>query len=113
METVYVVLGVVAWALSLVFGLLVTTTTVTQDVPAGLQPQAGKSVSAVIPHPTTGPLAGGLAVAGGLCFVAAALSAGRRPEMPFEQVQKRATEPQDRQAGAFFDQLGGSDSPRT
>jgi len=111
MERVYVILGVVAWMLALGFGLLMTTVTVSQEVPAVLPSQSARTFSAVIPHPTAGPLAGGLAVAGGLCFVAAALSASQSQKVPFDQVQKKATEVQARQANTFFDQLGGPGSP--
>jgi hypothetical protein len=107
MERVYCVLGGVAWTLSLVFGFSMTTATVTQDVSAASASLPGRTVTGVIPHPTSGSLAGGFAIAGGLCFVAAALSAGRRSEVPFEQIQKQATEVQDRQAGNFFEKLGG------
>lgn len=79
MERAYVTLGAVAWLLALAVGLFMPTVTVVQDVPEPLRGPGGRTVSTVTPSPVSGPLAGGFAVAGGLCFVAAGLAGRNQP----------------------------------
>ncbi len=113
MEKVYLTLGCISWSLSLIFGLFMTTLTLTQDVPTGLGSQGNKSLTTVAAHPTSGSLAGGFAIAGGLCFVAAALSARQRPEVPVDELQKKVSEEVEQNAGTFFEQLDSPDGKRS
>ncbi len=110
MERVYVVLGATAWLLALGIGLLMQTVTITQEVAEPLRGQVDRSISAVAPNPVSGTLAGGFAVAGGLCFVAAAL-ASRGGSV--SAVKPLGAEQAKRDIDASIAALEGSSGPRS
>lgn len=96
-ERVYITLGIVAWLLALCIGLFMPTITVeqpTSDMPRELADHAG---SVVVPSPVSGPLAGGFAIAGGLCFVAGG-RAGRNKFTPHLRPVRAVQEERDIEA---------------
>jgi hypothetical protein len=79
MRNVLLILGLAAWGIAGFFAFFFQTITIEQTrVPGNPPDWVGASVTA--PNPASGPTAAGFAIAGGLCFLAAALVHHTRPD---------------------------------
>jgi hypothetical protein len=106
MQMVFVALGFMAWIVAAAFGLY-QTVEVRQKLRAPGFPEEEVRTSVTAPSTVSGAAAGGFAIGGGLCFVAAALVARSAPSGQNRPSRAAQEEREERDIAATIAALEG------